>query len=650
MRIELKSIHFQNWKQYQNQTIDFDLNTIKSKNIYVVFGNNGYGKTSLQQGIMWCLYGVRAIYPDKRQQAKFVNFFNSIAVEKNPNLEMSVTLIFRQKKIYRITRVAKRLIRGNSVSYQQAGLTFNQSGSNKSDVAENIDFLLPKSCKEFFFFDGKKIEEYAKLSHSKETRDAIERVLGIPEIRNLITDTKNAKREIEKEFGELSGIKSELKKINQELSDIRDNISVKEATRNQVIQELQHEFSILNALDMEARQSDEAQSKFAQINSLEKEENNLQKDLEQVLEKIKNGFRKAPIYLLSDLVREVTDEIHTKTLVNNKQLADTSLLEKLIINDLCVCGRCIDTEVRQYLEEKLEEAKNSKHLYQQAVHNQKLYTDLSMLCRTPTPEFEVLLLKRDRLEEDLADKEQAIDKLKQDTDGFDRESIKKIWQKRYQQENEVKQKQDRIERLEKEIEEFEDRENKLQKQRKKLASQNKEAAGLSRQSDLADRLYQATNKLIEWQIDNSREVIEQHTSQIHQIITNKPEEYKGVKINNDYTLGIKLKSGEIVNPEEINFSPGEKETLAFAFIAGLNQASGKAAPLVMDTPFGHLDPTHKKNIINSLPELPSQVILLATGEDLPENILDDLAPYIAQTHIISREGDNKFSSVIKVKE
>ena len=93
MRIELKSIHFQNWKQYQNQTIDFDLNTIKSKNIYVVFGNNGYGKTSLQQGIMWCLYGVRAIYPDKRQQAKFVNFFNSIAVEKNPNLEMSVTLI-----------------------------------------------------------------------------------------------------------------------------------------------------------------------------------------------------------------------------------------------------------------------------------------------------------------------------------------------------------------------------------------------------------------------------------------------------------------------------------------------------------------------------------------------------------------------------
>lgn len=614
MRIELKSIHLQNWKCFQEQVINFDLDTANSKNIWVVFGNNGFGKTSLLEGILWCLYGIKAIYPDKRQQSKFVTFFNSIAVKKNPNLEMSVTLTFRQKQeVYRITRVARRLVRGNSVSHQQTNLTFSKSGKNKSDVTENIESLLPESCKEFFFFDGKKIEEYAKLSNTKETREAIERVLGIPEIRNLITDTKNAKKEIEKEFGKLSEVQSELKEINRELNDLRDDINIKEATKNQIIRELQKEDKLLKALDLEARQSDEAQSKFDEINSLDKEKIDLQKDLEQVLEKIKNGLRKAPIYLLSNLVREVADEIHAKTLINNKQLSDTSLLEKLINNDLCVCGRCIDTQARQYLEEKLEEAKNSKHLYQQAVDNQQLYTELSMLCSTPLPELELLLLKRDRIEEDLTDKEQAIDKLKQDTKGFNRESIKKIWQKRYQQESVVRQQQDRIERLKEDIEKLEDKENKLQKHRKKLASQNKEAVSLSKQSDLADRLYQATDELVRWQINNSRQVIEQHTSQIHQRITNKPEEYKGVKIDDDYTLGIYLKSRDIVNPEEINFSAGEKEALSFAFIAGLNQASGKAAPLVMDTPFGHLDPEHKQNIINSLPELPSQVIVFACG-------------------------------------
>ena len=529
-------------------------------------------------------------------------------------------------------------------------ISSSQYGKNKSDVTENIEFLLPESCKEFFFFDGKKIEEYAKLSRSKETREAIERVLGIPEIRNLITDTKNAKKEIEKEFDELSGIETELQELNQKLNQIRDSINIQEATKNQIIQELHHDYEIFNALDIEARQSDEAQRKFEKINDIQNEKNGLEKDLEQVLERIKKSFRQAPVYLLANLVREITEEIHTKNLVNNKRLADTSLLERLINDDFCVCGRCIDTEVRQYLEKKLEEAENLKHLHQQAVSNQKLYTELSMLFRTPTPEVKELLLKRDRIEEDLADREQAIEKLKQDTENFNHENVKIIWQKRTQQEMVIEQKRERIERIEKDIETLEEREKQLQKQRKKLASQNKEAIDLSRQSELADRLYQATDELVRWQIDNSREVIEQHTSQIHQRITNKPEEYKGVEIDSNYTLGIKLKSGDIVNPEAINFSAGEKEALAFAFIAGLNQASGKAAPLVMDTPFGHLDPTHKKNIINSLPELPSQIILLATGEDLPENVLDDLALYIAQTHVISREGDNEFSSVIKVEE
>ncbi|BAZ44560.1 hypothetical protein NIES4102_15720 [Chondrocystis sp. NIES-4102] len=651
MRIELTSIHFQNWKCFQKQSINFDLSTIGSKNIWVVFGDNGYGKTSLLQGILWCLYGVKAIYPDTRQQPKFVTFFNSIAVDNNPNLEMSVTLTFKQdKKNYRITRVAKRLVRGNTISYQQSSLIFSQDGKEKSDVTENIESLLPESCKELFFFDGKKIEEYAKLTHSQETRDAIERVLGIPEIRNLITDIKNVRKEIEKELGDTSIARNDLRKINQELNELQDIVNITEVTKNQTLQELQQEYVILQALKNEARQSDEAESKFGEINSLEKKASNLHKDLEQTLEKIKNAFRQAPVHLLSKLITQVTDETQTKTLISNKQLADVSLLEKLIVHDSCVCGRCIDSETRRYLEKQLEEAKNSRRLYEQAVNSQKLHTELSILCRTPPLNLELLLLQRDRLEEDIADLEQAINKLKLDTDGFDRESVKKIWQKMYQQENVVKQKKDKIERLEKEIEEFRQQESRLQRQRQKLASQNKEAASLSRQSDLACRLYQATDELVRWQIDNSREIIEKHTSEIHQRITNKPEEYKGVKINDDYTLGIKLKSNDIVNPEAINFSPGEKEALAFSFIAGLNQASGKAAPLVMDTPFGHLDPTHKKNIINSLPELPSQVILLATGEDLPQNILEDLAPYIAETHIISRKGDNEFSSVINVQE
>lgn len=86
-----------------------------------------------------------------------------------------------------------------------------------------------------------------------------------------------------------------------------------------------------------------------------------------------------------------------------------------------------------------------------------------------------------------------------------------------------------------------------------------------------------------------------------------------------------------------------------AFIAGLNQASEVAAPLVMDTPFGHLDDIRKKNIINYLSYPPSQVIVLATDEDLPEDTLHKLKPYIAQIQHIKRLDASEYASYVEVE-
>jgi DNA sulfur modification protein DndD len=184
----------------------------------------------------------------------------------------------------------------------------------------------------------------------------------------------------------------------------------------------------------------------------------------------------------------------------------------------------------------------------------------------------------------------------------------------------------------------------LQREQTKLGSHSKETKILSKQLDFADKLYRAVEDLIQWRILERKEKIETSTSAIHRRITNKPFEYIGVEIKDNYSLGVKHLSGDILSPDK--FSPGEKEALAFAFIAGLNQASDVAAPLVMDTPFGHLDGTQKKNIINYLPYLPSQVIVLATDEDLPEEALQKLNPHIAQIQYIKRLDARENSSFV----
>ena len=171
---------------------------------------------------------------------------------------------------------------------------------------------------------------------------------------------------------------------------------------------------------------------------------------------------------------------------------------------------------------------------------------------------------------------------------------------------------------------------------------------LNKQFQIAQGLYKAAEELIDWYTENCQQTIEEKASRLHSLVTNKPDEYEGIILKNGYNLKIKQTNGDIVNPD--NLSEGEKEALVFAFIAGLNLASGKAAPLMMDTPFGKLDGIHQENIIKSLPEIPSQVILLATDRDLPDHLLKKLKPNIAQIHKIRRLGKIQDGSVVEVEE
>jgi len=262
--------------------------------------------------------------------------------------------------------------------------------------------------------------------------------------------------------------------------------------------------------------------------------------------------------------------------------------------------------------------------------------------------YSQLLLQRDRLEEKIEEINQHIRQLKQETTGIDQDSVREIWRKVDESERKVKVIEERIERLQKEIEIKEKQLENLRKEVEILASENQTTLMLSNQVKMARGLKNATNELIEWHIDNSQKMINQATSDRYLQVTNKPEEYRGVEITPEYTLGIRTITGKLLHPDVL--SAGEKEALAFAFITGLNQITDTCVPLIMDTPFGHLDKEHQKNIINSLPNLNSQVIILATDRDLPDPLLNLLHPHTTDIFKIHRLAADEDASVIEVME
>jgi DNA repair exonuclease SbcCD ATPase subunit len=506
MGLRLKQIRLKNWKCYREQKIQFNLNT--DKNIWIVFGQNGYGKTSLLEAILWCLYGNEGI-----STKKLPEYFNRNALKKRKPIDLSVQLNFEENgKYYFISREATLNWRGITPIAEVGEPTFNEDGKQRNNPREYIDSILPKSCKEFFFFDGVEIQRYAQLTQTDETKNAIEQILGIPELKNLRDDADKALKQIEKDL--------------------------------------------------------------------------------------------------------------------NKASAANQLLK---------------------IRKSLEELAGLENLSQEIIQQNNIQTQLSKLLRDRTLDLDEILLKRDRLVDDIDELQQSIDAIKQDTKGFKRSEVEETWRKLGAEEKNVENTRERINRLSKELDQEKQEEVRLLQEIETLGGQDKETATLVKQMKLAQGLRDAANELIEWYIGDRKQTIEHTTSQIHAQVTNKPDEYRGVAIaeGDNYSLRVKTVTGELLNPESL--SAGEKEALAFAFITGLNIASETAAPLIMDTPFGHLDIQHQKNIVNALPNIPSQVIVLATDRDFQGDLLQELRPHVAEILHIWRDADEDMS-IVEVQE
>lgn len=91
------------------------------------------------------------------------------------------------------------------------------------------------------------------------------------------------------------------------------------------------------------------------------------------------------------------------------------------------------------------------------------------------------------------------------------------------------------------------------------------------------------------------------------------------------------------NGQEIPFdkSAGENQVFATALLAGLAEISGIDAPMVVDTPLGRLDSTHRANILKYwTSDKKRQVILLSQDKEIDQETYAALEPYVGKTYLL----------------
>src|SRR5205807_3552862 len=114
---------------------------------------------------------------------------------------------------------------------------------------------------------------------------------------------------------------------------------------------------------------------------------------------------------------------------------------------------------------------------------------------------------------------------------------------------------------------------------------------LTAKGKLAQRAADAIGDVYQRFADTMREQIQQKTNEVFKLLISKVSHFQNVRLGEDYRLEV---FDRYSSPSVL--SAGERQVLSLSFITAMAKISEEEAPLVMDTPFGRLDETHRDTV------------------------------------------------------
>jgi len=239
----IKEIELNNFRIYKGNN-KINLLPIDNKNIIIVSGKNGFGKTTFLMSLVWCLYGrqmekVDELYQkeifDKGGYGKYIGNSLNRSAYIDGETKFSISVTFKDVKIPEITCNEVKIIRtfdivastNDKVEVLIDGYT-NQliqdlTTEGKQDGEEIFirDFILPIEIAKFFFFDAEKIVSLAEINSPEQRRilsKAYTEVLGIKKYEDL----KDQLESIQDEYRKKSAKPQETAEFNQIETDIKN--------------------------------------------------------------------------------------------------------------------------------------------------------------------------------------------------------------------------------------------------------------------------------------------------------------------------------------------------------------------------------------------------------------------------------------------
>ena len=203
---------------YQSPKVEFSVDD--KKNVTVIKGDNGTGKTTLLSAFSWAFYGV---VEDPLVVDKMLNKrrLSEMAVGKLESAGVKVS-ISDSGHTYLISRYQKFKKTGENECVKVGDPDFSviDLANPSMPITDKAFFerIIPSDLKGFFFFDGERIDRLAKIDGRAEIRKAILDILGLTTPEKIEEATSEVQSDYNKKIK--NAAKNEtLKTLRQDFED-----------------------------------------------------------------------------------------------------------------------------------------------------------------------------------------------------------------------------------------------------------------------------------------------------------------------------------------------------------------------------------------------------------------------------------------------
>ena len=641
----LEEIRLTNFRCFYGET-SIRFSEDPDKNVTIIYAENGVGKTTLLNALLWCFYGETTARFEKRED--ILNYDAKTAGKTVATVEV---LFEHNDRRY----IAKRFSNLRAPAGREFVVARIENGSQITlDSPDTfINTVIPRNMASHFLFDGEHAEVFLGEDNQRSIKAAVRDILGCSLIETAIEDLQVVSNQFRKQIPTTAATKR-IEDLSRSLDTLVSQIETAKETIKQLEKRREQTSQQIKDIDTKLRNTAAA------------------KELQRSRDRLEAQLRKA-----KQRQREFADEVYKWLGENGRFIVSKRITEETFsfLDEKEHRGRIPSPYNEEFVKDILEaeecicgaklipgsaESKRVASLLQKAANQvmrdriSKVRARLASLKDERAKSPARLATAKRRLadaNDEFATAEAQLGEISDKLKGINFDDIAERERRRDELRAELRDVDRSIGGLKSKIEDSERKKARIDAEITELAKKDRQTAIFARRRNLCETIKGELEVQLVTEEEQARKVLRAGIRRILEATTKKALK---LRMTDAYDISL-INSDGVALPK----SSGENQLLGLAFTAALVEFAnirknahdyrllpGTIAPLVLDSPFGQLDEDYRATTAQFIPKMARQVVLLVSRSQGSDDVLNVLKEHLGAEYLLVRHnkeprGDRK---------